>query len=239
MLRVAICDDEIDELKRIEGFVRAYDDFDTVAVYNSSKELAWAVEDGLSFDLYLLDVVMPRPDGIELARLIRKTDQTSAIVYLTSHNGHALDAFRVRASQYLIKPVSHETLRRELDAALTALKARNANTFLLKTKEETLNIPFHRIVYCELERRTLCCTTADGKKQTSVTLRKPFEEVVSVLLTDNRFVRPHSSFAVNLDYVESMKSKSLTMKNGTVIPIVHRVAGEIKETYLHYFFRDT
>lgn len=236
MLKVAICDDEAAEVSKIESFLRAYDDFD-IAAFSVSKQLALEIENGAAFDLYILDIIMPPPDGIELARIIRNIDETAAIIYLTSHNGRALDAFRVRASQYLTKPVTREMFLRELDTALSTLKARKANTFLLKTKEETINIPFHRIIYCELENRTICCVTSDGKKQRSVTLREPFEEAVSVLLEDNRFICPHISFAVNMDYVKSIKGNSLLMKNGANIPIAHRAASEIKEKYLRHFFK--
>jgi DNA-binding LytR/AlgR family response regulator len=236
MLKLAICDDEAAEVSKIEGFIRSYNDFD-ISSFTSSKEMLAKIEKGESFDLYILDIVMPPPDGIELARIIRETDEHAAIIYLTSHEEHALDAFRVRASQYLTKPVNRETFFRELDAALINIKNKNANIFILKTKEETLSIPFHRIVYCELLNRAISCVTADGKKQTSITLREPFEEALASLLNDNRFIRPHVSFAVNLDYIESLKGTSLIMKTGASIPIAHRALSEIKEKYLRHFFK--
>ncbi len=237
MLRVAICDDEAAEVKRIEEFIKAYDDLD-VSAYTSSKELAWAIEDGKSFDLYLLDIVMPPPDGIELARLIRRSDETAAVIFLTSHEGHALDAFRVRASQYLTKPVSRETLRTELDSVLASVKAKYSKTFLLKTKSGIKTFPFHRIAYCELESRVLCCVTAGGEKHRSVTLRMPFDDAVSPLLDDGRFIRPHTSFAVNLDYTDSIQGDTIIMKNGSVIPITRRAAREVKAKYLQHFFKE-
>lgn len=236
MTRIAICDDEAAEMKKIESFVRAYGDFD-IACYTASKDLARDIADGAVFDLYLLDVVMPDPDGIELARLIRENDETAVIIYLTSHEGHALDAFRVRASQYLTKPVSRETLHRELDAALTAINAKRAKTFLLKTKEGIRAIPFHRIVCCELENRCVCCVTADGARYRSVTLRMSFDEAVAALLADERFIRPHTSFVVNMGYVRSIQGDSLMMKAGENIPVTRRMAAHIKERFLQYFFR--
>ncbi len=235
MVRIAICDDEAAEARRIEGFVRAYDDFD-ISVYVSSKELARDIDGGALFDLYLLDVVMPKPDGIELARLIRETDETAAIIYLTSHDERALDAYRVRASQYLVKPVDRDTLFREMDAALAAAKLRGSRTFLLKTKEGTQVIPLHRIVCCELFERTVCCLTADGQTHRGVTLRTSFDEATAKLLADHRFLRPHTSYVVNMDYVKSMQGDSLTMRLGADIPIARRAAGEIKAKYLQYFF---
>ncbi len=236
MLRVAVCDDNMDEVRRIEGFVRAYSDFD-IAVYTSSGELVNDIDDGSAFDLYLLDIVMPEPDGIELARIIRRSDSAAAIIYLTSHDGHALDAYRVHAAQYLVKPVDRDTLYRELDAAITAIKSRNANTFIIKTKDGAQVVPFHRIAYFELEGRALCCVTSDGEIHRSMTLRTPFDEAVSEIMSDSRFIRPHFSFVVNMDYIKSVNRHSIVMKSGAVIPVSHGAAGEIKEKYTRYFFK--
>ncbi len=236
MLKIAICDDEAAEVKRIEGFVRTYDDCD-ICAYTNSKKLAWDIEDGASFDLYLLDVVMPSPDGIELARLIRDFDVTAVIIYLTSRTDRSLDAFRVHASQYLVKPVSFDMLRKELDTALITVKNRNAKTFLLKTKDSTAAIPFHRIVYCEHKDRTLCCITADGETHLSTTLRIPFNDAISPLLSDCRFIRPHTSFVVNMDYVQRIQGSAMLIGIHGSVPIAHRAIGEIKERYLQYFFR--
>ncbi len=236
MLRVAICDDDAAEADRVAGIVRAYADFDVVS-YTSSRELAGHIMDGAVFDLYLLDVVMPPPDGIDLARLIRESDDTAAILYLTSHDGRALDAFRVRASQYLVKPVDGDTLRRELDVALAAVQARNAKTFLLKTKDGTVALPFHRIAYCELHGRILRCVASDGEEHCGVTLRTSFDAAVAPLMADSRFIRPHTSFAANLDHVLSIQGNALLMKTGVSLPIAHGAARETKKRYLQHFFR--
>ena len=235
-VRVAICDDDAGEVQRIEGFVNAYSDFD-ISAYTNSEELAKDIADGASFDLYLLDIVMPAPDGIALAQIIRRSDKTAVIIYLTSHDGRAREAFHVRAAQYLSKPVSRETLRHELDIAITAVKERNVKTFMLKTNTETIAVPFHRIVYCEHEGRAVTCVTANGEIYRSVSLRAPFDEAISELMADTRFVRPHTSFVVNMDYAKSVQAQTLLMKNGASIPITHGMVKDIKEKYIQYFFR--
>ncbi len=236
MLKVAVCDDDSAEAKRVADMVRAYADFD-ISVYSSSGTLERDLCEGAAFDLYLLDIIMPKPDGIDLARLIRRSDSTSAVIFLTSHDGRALEAFGVRAAQYLIKPVDRETLNRELDSAISALNVRNAKTFLLKASDGTQAVPFHRIAYCELKGRALCCVTLDGARLKSVTLRQPFDEVVAPLLSDGRFIRPHMSFVVNMDFVKSVHARSVLMKSGAIIPITHGAVGDVKEKYIRYFFK--
>ncbi len=223
------------EVRKIEGYVRTYSDFDITA-YTNSGELARDIADGAVFDLYLLDIVMPETDGIELARIIRRADKTAAIIFLTSHDAHAREAFHVRAAQYLSKPVNFETLRSELDIAITTVKERAAKTFILKTSTGTMAIPFHRIAYCELEGRSLICVTADGERHRSVTLRGAFDEAVTELMADARFLRPHMSYVVNMDYAGSIQGQSMIMNSGVHIPITHGNLKAIKGKYSDYFF---
>ncbi len=236
MIKVAICDDEAAEAIKIDSFVRAYNDCDA-KVYTNSRALARDIEDGAAFDLYLLDIVMPKPDGIELAQFIRKFDDTAVIIYLTSRDDRSLDAFRVHASQYLVKPVNFDALRSALDIALVSINDRNTKIFILKTRDGTEAIPFHRIVYGELENRALCFMTADTNKHRGMTLRVPFEEATAPLMSDSRFVRTHTSYIVNMDYVQSVQANTLSMRIGGSIPIAQRALGEVKERYLGYFFR--
>ncbi len=234
MIRIAICDNEAAEAERIEGYVRDAYDFD-ISVYTKSEELARSIADGAAFDMYLLDVVMPPPDGIALARMIREKDEAATIIYLTSFEEHSMEAYRVQASQYLIKPVSPETLGREIDRALVTMKAKKSNTFLLKTKDGATAIPFYKIVCCELKNRALALQTADGRTHVSVSLHSSFEEAVAPLLADERFISPHVSFIVNMDYVTGLQGSNLVMKTGGTAPIARRLLAEIKEKYTRHF----
>ena len=235
MLKVAICDEDADECAKIESFVRAYSDFELCA-YTDSKKLARDVGGGRTFDLYILDIVMPEPDGIELARLIRETDKDAVVIFLTNYEERALDAYRVRAAQYLLKPVNYETLSGELDIATSAVQRKKSKTFMLKTKTGMEAIPFHKIVYCTFENRRLAIVTEDGRKLVGSMLRIAFDEAAAALLEDERFIRPHTSFIVNMDFTHGIDGDLLVMKTGAQVPIAQRMQSEIKNRYVRYFF---
>jgi DNA-binding LytR/AlgR family response regulator len=67
------------------------------------------------FDVVLLDIAMPGLDGLELASLLGQFSSPPAVVFVTAHEEHALQAFNVNASGYLLKPVSGERLAGVLD----------------------------------------------------------------------------------------------------------------------------
>ena len=85
---------------------------------NFEISLAVDGEDGLdkflnnSWDILLLDVMMPKKDGFSLARDIRKVDQNIPIIFLTakSQKDNVIKAFKLGADDYLTKPFSIEEL---------------------------------------------------------------------------------------------------------------------------------
>ena len=63
-----------------------------------------------SAELAILDINMPKMDGIELAARIKQRSPQTAILFLTAYQEYAFDAWSVRPSGYLLKPVSLEKL---------------------------------------------------------------------------------------------------------------------------------
>jgi DNA-binding LytR/AlgR family response regulator len=68
-------------------------------------------------DVVFLDIKMPGLDGLELARLLARFARPPEVVFVTAYDEHAVEAFEVRATDYLLKPVRPERLRQALDRA--------------------------------------------------------------------------------------------------------------------------
>lgn len=73
------------------------------------------------YDAVLLDIRMPGLDGMELARILGRFARPPAVVFVTAHEGHAIEAFEVGASGYLLKPVDAQRLDRALRRAAAHL----------------------------------------------------------------------------------------------------------------------
>ncbi len=71
-------------------------------------------------DIALLDINMPRVNGITLAEQIRQIRPETAILFLTAYKEYAFDAFSVHPTGYLLKPVMPDMLKKEIDFAVSA-----------------------------------------------------------------------------------------------------------------------
>lgn len=107
-MKIAICDDDAYFREQIEGLVQKYISGDlkkTVSVFSHAEELLEDVNKNGGFDIYLLDIVMPAMNGIDLGKELRKNGQDGKIIYLTSSAEFAIDSYEAEASSYILKPI--------------------------------------------------------------------------------------------------------------------------------------
>jgi len=202
--------------------------------FGSGEKLLKSITAGSAFDLLLLDILMPGLCGIELAREIRRFGDDSAIVFLTSSKKHALDAYSVSATQYILKPITEINLFPVLDDVIPTLKQRKERFFLLSTPERDVKMPFSSIIYVELDNRRLCVCLDNGSILYSKYLRTIFAEAVAPLLQDKRFLCPHKSFVLNVEKVEGLDKDAFIMKNDIQVPVSRFRYNEAKEAYFSY-----
>ncbi len=122
-LRVAIVDDEPLARDGVALHLRAEPDIEIVAMCADGAEAVSSIRE-LAPDLVFLDVRMPGLSGFEVIEEIG-VEQMPAVIFLTAYEQHALDAFRVNAVDYLLKPLDREMLAAALARARRDLAQRN------------------------------------------------------------------------------------------------------------------
>jgi len=112
-LRVLVVDDEEPALDELAYLLRREPAVASVATAaDAEAALRLLRSDGL--DAVFLDVHMPGLDGLELARVLGRFARPPAVVFVTAFDEHAVEAFELRAADYLLKPVGAERLREAL-----------------------------------------------------------------------------------------------------------------------------
>lgn len=120
-----------------------------------------------AFDLVLLDVRMPGVDGITLAQTLGKRAKPPALVFVTAHSEHAVQAFETEAVDYLTKPVKLERLQQALQKVQRILAA-NAEpgadlatpSLLIQDRGRTERVPLLEVLYLKAELKYVTVRTA-------------------------------------------------------------------------------
>ena len=183
--------------------------------------------------MYLLDIVMPHLTGIETAKRIRARGETAEIMFLTTSREYALDAFSVKASDYLLKPLKKSDFDDAVLSCIRNLAPKENPSLMLKTKEGLRKVHIRELVSIESFNHRRLCTLADGTAvETPSTLSFLFEQ-----LRDYRcFFIPHRAYIVNLNYVSGLTSSELLLTGGKRIPVARGTYPALKTAYLEYVF---
>jgi len=239
MLQIAICDDNNSELLQIKQIVEKFKASHSSKynikcdTFSSSLDLLMAMENGLNYDLLILDVVMPLMTGIEVATEIRKKNYISKIVFLTSSREFAVDSYKVDAFYYLLKPIKKEGLIPLLEKACADIADQKEKGILVKCKTCLTKIFLYNLEYTEVLGRTLFFHLTNGEVLESYGTMSQLE---NDLLWDKRFVKPHRSYIVNLDCVNRITDKDIITFSNKPIPISRELYKNIKQAYIDYSF---
>ncbi len=153
--------------------------------------------DAHTIDLLLLDIHMPGIDGIELARLLRGREDAPAIVFVTAHATHAVDAFELEAVDYLTKPVRAERLQQALQKVERLLKERrallpdpNEEVLVIQERGRAERVPLSQVLYLKSEFKYLTVRTPTASHIYDGSLNEMEERY------PERFVRVHRNALV-------------------------------------------
>ena len=237
MLKIAFCDDENQETRRLEALLEEYaadrgQDFAHTS-YQSPVELMAEVEKGTRFDIILLDVLMPGENGMAAAQEIREYDSNVKIIFLTSSTEFAVESYAVDAWYYQLKPIRREDFFRLMDSACAACTREQKHSLILRSKSGIVRLELEELVYCEVMGRTLTFHLNNGVVLESM---GRLDDLCDQLVEYPNFLRPHRSFLINMEYIANIAARSITMQDGAVVPLPHGKYSETKDRYLSYIF---
>lgn len=239
MINIAVCDDDKKELTIINNFLKEfsarYNDREfKIDIYNSSFDLSEELQRGKSYDLYLLDIIMPDIDGIKLGEEIRQGQEDAFIIYLTTSEEFALEAYQVMAFNYLLKPLDKQIFNNILHKAIAKIDNDNKKRITVKTKNGSVILENRQIVCAEYCNHAVIYSLDNSAEIISNTSRESFDVMIKELLDDNRFLKCHKSYIVNMNYIKEINRKNFVLKNDIIIPIASANYKNTKQKFFDF-----
>lgn len=241
MLRIAICDDLPDHLAKTEAATRQYMETCTqeqaeIFTYNNPLIFLESLDKAGGVDILLLDVCMPGIDGIQVAEEIRKRREKCEIIFLTTSDEFAVEAFALQAVHYLVKPFTQVQFDEAITRAMIHIAAGQTPKVALKlTGGGTRVLELDEILWIESSNHTQTVFLKDGD---SVEARESLVQLLSVLeeRSAGQFVSPCKGYIVNQKAIRTVKSKGITMRSGKIIPLARGTFREFLDRYFTYVF---
>lgn len=224
MLNVIICDDISSDRKKIINVVKKFFDKSDInpnihefCDYNS--KFVETMKSELINKIYILDIETPSRSGIDIARIIRKSDVVSPIIFLTGH--------RELGEVVITKDINFISFINKFDNSAQRLTSSLKVALKMLNKKQILKFNDHSSVYTIDFDNILYITTDTVLRKTIIVTNKHEYKVSNTLrfflniLTDD-FVQSHKSCIINKTRISNINynNNTILFDNGKTIDLL-------------------
>ena len=215
-MRVAICDDNELERRKLELFLRRLEKDEQVAMeiskFDSGEAILKAHQNGENFDILFLDIYMQGLSGISVAKSLSDAGFAGSVIFCTSSVEHAVESYKLKADGYIVKPFEYKDF---VEAIWRCRDRFDRKCLSFRAERLDYSMPIKDIYYIDTKTRGCGIHTADKEYITY----KRISEFEDELTPEDGFMRIGRSFIVNLANVKECDNDMLTMSNGETIPL--------------------
>ena len=236
MLKIAICDDEKEFRDAAERMLKLYMEEKAVSyqvdTFGVPSDLVDMTEKGTIYDIYLLDIYMPGITGMSIATELRSRSVYSPVIFLSSSTDHALEAFGVDATHYLLKPYTKDSFYVGMDKAMQSIASHKNDSVILKVDNDYRSILVSKLIYCEAEDKYQRLYLENGEK---LLVRISGMELYKLLSEFDSFYHCGRAHIINLNHISRVTQSGAVFKSGMQLSLPHTVLAGLKKAFFDYF----
>ncbi|MBU5425777.1 LytTR family DNA-binding domain-containing protein [Tissierella pigra] len=232
MLRIAICDDENSICNQLEEILERFQKKSSkelqIDIFHSGEELCLYLSQDNHYDIIFLDIELKEMNGVEVGQIIRDKmlNETTQIIYISGKETYAMELFKVRPLDFIIKPFNYNKIQKVLEIALRIIQ-RDEKVFQYKVGHTTYNLPIRDIIYFESKNREVIIHTINGSEVFYGRLKNIYED-----LNQSKFIHIHKSYLVNYNHIIKLEYHQVTMSNKVILPISQANRKKVRELQL-------
>lgn len=207
MYHIAIVENDQEFISELKDYLAQYEQENGqefhVSVFHDGLEIVETYEP--EYDLILMDVEMPRLNGMDAAEKIREVDENVVIMFITNMAQFAIRGYSVGALDFVMKPITYYTFSTKMKRALKRVEKREVSSVLLALPDGVKKIELRRIYYVEVQNRMLHYYTEEGEIVVRGTLQSAESMLPSAI-----FARCNHWYLVNLMHVTEVRKNMVT-----------------------------
>ncbi|HCS21791.1 MAG TPA: DNA-binding response regulator [Bacteroidetes bacterium] len=230
-LRAIICDDEEKARRLLKHLLEQCQiPVEVVAEASNLPDAVMAINEK-NPDLLFLDIEMPQYSGLQILDFYKDKELPCELVFVTAYNEFAMQALRLSALDYILKPATLDVLEELLQRFEKNSQEKKKRIEVLKAHYDK---PFSRIAlpnssgYQFVEIKNILYLEADGmythlflNEGTPILVSKPLVDFERLLHDDRSFFKVHRKYIINLNQMNSFvrSTSEIQMEGGTLIPL--------------------
>lgn len=239
MVNICLCDDDKDILNYyctiINKICVLNNRIINLEIFESGEGLLFEIEENIQkFDIIIIDIFMKKLNGIETAKMLRTYGYTGILIFLTSSDEFALEAFGVESLNYIIKDENQiKRFESVFLKAVMQIEDKKNNKIIVYSNKQRKILDLDNIEYMESVTKKINIYYSTKKiEKINYTLNEILEQT-----NKYGFIRCHKSYIVNINYILSFNKMQCVLKNDIIIPIGRKYYNSFKEEFSIYEFK--
>lgn len=228
MATFILCDDNKEYIIYLHKILKTYiTEKDNIVSYTSEKDLMHDIHLYEYDSIFILDIVLEKQSGVELAKLINEKVPTAVIIYLSGYLDKVVDIFDTKHCYFIYKQELEQRLPTALQKAMHALQ-NNKQTLLIVLNDKKILKSVESIRYMERIRRYTFIHCTDEIYRITTQL----EELKKTL--PHHFIQCHRSYFINLEHVNEYKRTEFILDDKTIIPISRSFSKQVQKSFQNF-----
>ena len=234
-MKIAIIDDCLEDNRTIDIYLKQYfrehefNIFPDISYFKNGCHFLSHFKK-YKYELIFLNDCLEGLHGLELAKMIRKMDAKVALVFIAHSCEFAIDAYKVKATDYLVKPYNYEQLCTAMN--LLSLKQIEENQFiLLNSGQKTIKIFLKDIIYCDSCGHYTQIHKIDHSVER---IRQSFCSISKYLDNYAQFYHCFRGCIINMNQIIKIEAMNFLLSNGERIPFRKKDSHKISDIYREY-----
>ena len=225
-----IIDDEPHAISELEDLARFMPHLTIVKTFIDGGAAIFYLQQNSQVDFIFCDINMPGINGIEAATVLKK--YCRSLIFVSAHREHALEAFGVSASAYLVKPVSRNIFIQKMDELIgqmniSASEIKSDDVLFIKgnSKSSFIKINYNKIIFIEGLLNYVVIHTQEDKLITYMGLK----DILQKLSGNQLFIRVNKSIIVSVNYIGHIDGNIVYLLNKNRFNIGNRFKSAFHE----------
>lgn len=218
MYHVAIVEDEASFATQLQDYLKQYEEENDVrfkiSVFSDGAEILADYQP--LYDVILLDIEMPKVNGMKAAEEIRAQDADVTLMFITNMANYAIRGYEVGALDFVMKPINYYTFSMKMTRVLKRTKQKALQEILLTLPDGVKKLNVQQIYYVEVQNRMLYYYTDEGVFSMRGTMQS-----VEQMLAPYAFAKCNHWYIVNLKHVSEVK-KNTAVVAGSELEVSRR-----------------
>lgn len=229
LMLIAICDDNSADAEKIRFSLMDITQDLEMKCFSTGTELIESVKSGNNYSVLFQDVYLENESGIEVAKSIKELSPDTQVIFVTSSLDHAIDAFKVQATDYLVKPCSEADIVKAFARVSVKMNTKYSVPVVINTGKEIHVFHTEKVIKIESDRHytVICCSNNRTER-----LLINFSYVAE--LFGNKFIEIRRGLLVNPGFIEKISGVNVILADGSSYILPKAKKDAVTAKYIEY-----